>query len=130
MDLEDDVSTSTDVEDLMGETDVDEESVNITADSSSLSTKTTRLDVTDSKGKLDISKIRSWTIPKLNTSRQHKDDTSSAEKEPKRVTRHSITTCSAGGLQAPQAQSTPQVHKGNRSMTLQTVRDRLKPRVE
>lgn len=51
--------------DLLEETDADEESVDISVTSSTTTTNESRLNVTDQYGKLDLSKIRGWSIPKL-----------------------------------------------------------------
>lgn len=74
MDIEDDLSSTSDAEELMGETDIDEESINISItstvsqESSGKKKRNVDLNVTDADGKLDLSKIRSWSIPKLNRS--------------------------------------------------------------
>lgn len=71
MDVQDELSSISDTHELMGETDIDEESVNIsTASTSSHSTEKKErkvdLNLTDADGKLDLSKIKRWLIPKLN----------------------------------------------------------------
>lgn len=80
MEVRDETSSISDVDELMGETDIEEESVNISSASTSSHTSSTSkrksrkidLNVTDDKGKLDLSKIRGWSIPKLN--RSYKSD--------------------------------------------------------
>lgn len=137
MDYNDDGSTTTDAEELMGETDIDEESVNISASSSISNTvpkqtrKTSRLDVTDSKGKLDISKIKNWSIPKLNKSGQSRESTTFKDRTRSQPLSHTLPSTSEltnkDGLPVPQAQSTPHQRKANRSLTLEMVREKLKP---
>lgn len=129
MDDQSAVSSVSDDEDLMGQTDLDEESVNISAHSqaSTLGTgaKTSILDVTDAHGNLDLSKIRKWTIPKLKESSKQLVETSISEGTRNQKLRNTLPLRSTADLSNPQAQSTPQVKKPNRSMTLQRVRARL-----
>lgn len=130
MDVDDDLSSTTDNEDLMGETDIDEESVNISASSkishkSGKQGKTSVLDVTDDQGKLDISKIRKWTIPKLNTSYRNTDGNRVSERTRSRLFRNTLPSTSGPNIPQPQAQSTPHGLKKNTSLLLQEVRNRL-----
>lgn len=131
MEIQDDESSTSDVEELMGETSIEEDSVNISsASTSSHSSNTTGrkarkvdLNVTDDKGKLDLSKIKSWSIPKLNRSYKKDNGEPVGGRTRGQQLRSSISTPESNPV--PQAQSTPHPQRANRSMILDRVRAEL-----
>lgn len=132
MDVQDDVSSVADSDDLMGETEIDEESVNISTSSaishvSNKSGKTSVLDVTGADGKLDLSKIRKWTIPSLGQQGQSSTTGRIHTRTRSQMLRNTLpaTSSTTPKLLNPQAQSTPVSGKLNRSLTLQKVREKL-----
>lgn len=134
-----DSATSTENEDeLLEATDVDEESVNISASSSTSVTvgfgrasAASRMNVTREDGKLYLEKIRKWSIPKLNKNRTGQESGSEIEKRRSQRLRRTLpfTSPQPGTPQVstPQASSTPQTKRLNRSLTLQAVQNNLRP---
>lgn len=114
------VSSSSDSEDLMDPTDIDEDSVNISA----VSTVSTAaiVSVTDERGKLDISKIKGWKIPKIKELDPSLNDSYVSSR-----TRRQQSLSASTSTLAPQAQSTPQVARLNRSHMLNRIRTNLNP---
>lgn len=134
----DDSSCSTEnEEDMLEATDVDEESVNISASSStsdiavastSRVSVTSRLNVTGDDGKIDLEKIKKWKVPRLDKSK-HGQIKSAEARRSSRLRRtlpfNSQQTTPQTGI--PQAASTPHPKRLNRSLTLQAVQDNLRP---
>lgn len=115
--------SSSDMEGLLEATDVEEESVDISVESvSSSSSSARRHNITNAEGKLDLEKIKGWSIPKIKQSSPTSKETKARRSQ--RV-RNSVQSASSSSLSTPQAQSTPQHDKLNRSMTLQRVRDTI-----
>lgn len=133
-----DTSSSTEnEEELLEQTDVDEESVNISA-SSSTSTPSTlghasaasRLNVTREDGKLDMDKINKWSIPKLGDYKSRRGRNVESTRKSQRLRRtlpFSSPQLSASQGNTPNASSTPHPKRLNRSLTLQAVQDNLRP---
>lgn len=127
-----DTSSASDTDDLMDQTETEEESVDIstTSNSTAETSNTSRLSARGKDGKLDISRIRSWKIPKL----RKMSDFASKETPTTRVNnrtrsqkqrlRDTLPT-DLHDVMKPKAQSTPDGNKPNRSLTLQRVRDNL-----
>lgn len=130
-------AASSDSDDLLDPTDNEEDSINLSVDSAVSSTssvkRTSRLDVTGADGKLDISKIRSWKLPKIaklnpidNT--EHDDSYISSRTRGQNV---SGPVLEGGmGTMKPKAQSTPQAAEKtdtnpNNSTLIEKVRDKL-----
>lgn len=142
MDMEvnhEDSSCSTEnEEDMLEATDIDEESVNISASSSTSDTavaatsrvsSASRLNVTGDDGKIDLEKIKKWKVPRLDKFKQGHDKDVEARRSCR--LRRTLpfnskqqTTPQAG---TPQAASTPHPKRLNRSLTLQAVQDNLRP---
>lgn len=128
----DDSSKSEDDDELLEATDADEESVDISASSSTSTSSDTNIErdvntgkvkVTKENGKLDLSKIRSWTIPKLNASVLEREKDVAPPRRSQRARR--TLPIPATQSERPQASSTPQAKKMNRSLTLEKVRNKL-----
>lgn len=121
-------------EELLEATDVDEESIDISASSSTSEQSDTqpaprrdtdfsRIKVTREDGKLDLDKIRSWTIPKLNKSVTEREKGIAPPRRSQRARR--TLPIPATQVDRPQASSTPHPKKINRSLTLQKVQSNL-----
>lgn len=109
--------------DLLEETDADEESVDISASSTVSTAGDSRLNVTDQHGKLDLSKVRSWSIPKLKKPDElHRSHTS--DKSLTQHVRRSLPLTSVDG-EPPQASSTPNTRSEDRSVFMERVKDKL-----
>lgn len=132
-----DVSSATstaDSDDMMDPTDVEEDSVNITATSniSRASANISRAsakavaDVTGCDGKLDISKIKDWSIPKIKDLDPSLHDSFISG----RTRRQLVTSTSASNASSslsPQARSTPHPSRANKSHLMDRVRSNLNP---
>lgn len=130
---ESEISSASDTDDLMDQTETEEESVDISATSntSTGSGNTSRLSARGKDGKLDISRIRSWKIPKLlKMSDISGKETPSAHvstcttRSQKKKLRDTLPS-DLHDVMKPKAQSTPDSNKPNRSLTLQRVREKL-----
>lgn len=123
----DSTSSLTDNEELMDATDAEEDSVNISASSSITSTASATAigNVTGSNGKLDISKIRNWTIPKVNEIHHSLRSTTVSARTRRHQLRNTLSTDSPT-VPPPKAASTPQARM-NQSELLQRVRSNLHP---
>lgn len=118
----DDTSTE---DELLEATDVDEESVNISASSITSEKDSGKMNVTREDGKLDLEKIRSWSIPKLNKSVLEREGIADQRRKSQRARRKLTVTSTQ--VEQPQAASTPHPKKINRSLTLQAVQSKLRP---
>lgn len=111
--------------DLLEATDVDEESVDISVTSTTSEASSSKLNVTGEDGKLDLTKIRKWTVPKLKKPDElHQSNISDRTRG--QQLRNTLPLEAAKGL-APKATSTPQARGVNRSLTIQAVRSKLHP---
>lgn len=125
---ESNVDSTDDDGDLLEETDVDEESIDISAASSSSVESSSKLNVTGADRKLEIEKIKKWTVPKLNKPEElylnHPTDKTRSQK-----LRNTLpnTGAAAKGI-LPQATSTPHPRGINRSLTIQAVQSKLYPK--
>lgn len=118
-------TSSVDSDDMMDQTDVEEESVNITATSNTSRASAKAIaDVTGQDGKLDISKLRDWSIPKIKDLDPSLHDSFISGR-----TRGQTTTPAAAGSSNPfpQAQSTPHPSRVNKSHLVDRVRSNMNP---
>lgn len=111
----------------MDATDADEDSVNISASSSITSTASASAicNVTGRDGKLDISKVRNWTIPKVKEIHHSLRTDNISDRTRRHQLRNTLSTDSPIAP-LPKAASTPQVRM-NQSELLQRVRSNLHP---
>lgn len=125
-------TTETDDEELLAKTDIEEDTVDISSSSSNSSSASKSAgnvnahNLTTSDGKLNIDEVKSWSIPKLDTSRLELSTSYISG----RTRRQRIGSASTGdsllGSGVPQAQSTPQsAMTSNQSPNLGLVRNRI-----
>lgn len=127
-----DATSSSDTDDLLDQTESEEDSVDISASSTATTGvgNISRLSARGTDVKLDLNRIRSWKIPKLKSINDNtgktptSDDTSERRRSQRQRLRDTLPTDIRGSMQ-PKAQSTTDSAKPNRSLTLQRVRDKL-----
>lgn len=123
------VSSTVDSDDMMDPTDTEEDSVNITANSSNTSqvSQAARASVTGPDGKLDISKVKNWSLPKIKDIDPSLHDSYASSVSSR--TRRQVSTPHPGSSTnlAPQAQSTPHVARMNRSRLMEKIRSNINP---
>lgn len=118
-----------DSEELMEQTEVEEDSVNISASSTVSATPTVPDvgNVTGEDGKLDMSKVKNWSLPKVNELHHSLlQDRHVSGRSRNRLLRNTFPSGTPSDIR-PQAASTPQIPRKNQSLLLQWVRDKLHP---
>lgn len=125
---EDSSSSLTDTDDLMDPTDAEEDSVNISASSSVTSTASVSAicNVMGSDGKLVISKILNWFIPKVNELHHSLRASIISARNRRQQLRNTLST-DTPLPPTPQAASTPHPARMNQSELVQCVRGNLHP---
>lgn len=113
------------VGDLMEETDADEESVDISASSSISTGSNPRLHVTNQQGKLDMSKVRNWSIPKLKKPDMfHRSQTSERDGSRGHKLRRTLPL-NVEDVDKPQASSTPHPTREDGTSFVERVKSKL-----
>lgn len=120
--IKDSTVTSESDSDLMDPTDIEEDSVNISA-YSTVSDKSIS-NVTGDDGKLDLEKIRGWKLPKIKDINRSLSASTVSERTRSQQLRNTLPSTSIETTQ-PQAQSTPHPRM-NRSDMLERVRSNLR----
>lgn len=119
-------SSTADSDDMMDPTDVEEDSVNISATSSVSTVSAASIaNVTGPDGKLDISKIRNWSIPKIDKIDPSLRDSFVGTRTRNQQLRTSLPASFKDQIASPQAQSTPQVARMHQSTLMEKVRSNL-----
>lgn len=117
------ISSESDSEELMDPTDIDEDSVNISANLSTVSNESIA-NVTREDGKIDLEKIRGWKLPKIKDLNRTLNASAISERTRSQQLRNTLPSTSIENTQ-PQAESTPNPRM-NRSEILEKVRKNLK----